>query len=395
MTIGDIQAFIQYSRQFTQPLTQIASMANVLQSGIASAERVFELLDVDGAVARPRRRPPPTQRPAGRVEFDHVALLLRPGQAAHQRPVPASPSRARPSRSSARPAPARRRSSTCSCASTRSTAARSASTGIDIAQMSPRRAALEHGHGAPGHVALRRHHPREHRLRQPRRDRGADPRGGPGHATSTASCTRCPTATTPCSTTRAARVSAGEKQLLTIARAFLADPTILILDEATSSVDTRTEVLIQQAMAALRSQPHQLRDRPPAVDHPRRRHHPGDGGRRHRRAGQPRRAARAPTAPTPASTTPSSPASPPETSHQRSKRPPRDQAPEGRGIGPGSRRAGERITCGERPPPVGPSGRPGVAHPYETSSPRQSTIEGWPRGTFARASVWIGKYAWR
>ena len=49
-------------------------------------------------------------------------------------------------------------------------------------------------------------------------------------------------------------VSAGEKQLLTIARAFLADPTILILDEATSSVDTRTEVLIQSAMAALRSQ---------------------------------------------------------------------------------------------------------------------------------------------
>ena len=74
-------------------------------------------------------------------------------------------------------------------------------------------------------------------------------------------------------------VSAGEKQLLTIARAFLADPTILILDEATSSVDTRTEVLIQQAMAALRSQPHELRDRPPAVDDPRRRHHPRDGAR--------------------------------------------------------------------------------------------------------------------
>ena len=67
-------------------------------------------------------------------------------------------------------------------------------------------------------------------------------------------------------------VSAGEKQLLTIARAFLADPTILILDEATSSVDTRTEVLIQQAMAALRSRAHELRDRPPPVDDPRRRH---------------------------------------------------------------------------------------------------------------------------
>ncbi len=71
--------------------------------------------------------------------------------------------------------------------------------------------------------------------------------------TSTASCTRCPRATRPSSTTRAPRSAPGEKQLLTIARAFLANPTILILDEATSSVDTRTEVLIQRAMAALRT----------------------------------------------------------------------------------------------------------------------------------------------
>ncbi len=75
-------------------------------------------------------------------------------------------------------------------------------------------------------------------------------------------------------------VSAGQKQLLTIARAFLADPAILILDEATSSVDTRTEVLIQEAMNALRKRPHQLRDRAPAVDDPRRRRHPRDGERR-------------------------------------------------------------------------------------------------------------------
>ena len=45
MTLGDVQAFVQYSRQFTQPLTQVASIMNVLQSGVASAERVFELLD--------------------------------------------------------------------------------------------------------------------------------------------------------------------------------------------------------------------------------------------------------------------------------------------------------------------------------------------------------------
>ena len=87
-------------------------------------------------------------------------------------------------------------------------------------------------------------------------------------------------------------ISAGQKQLLTIARAFLADPAILILDEATSSVDTRTEVLIQEAMNALRGAPHQLRHRPPALDHPRRRRHPRDGGRPDRRAGLPQRAAR-------------------------------------------------------------------------------------------------------
>ena len=83
MTLGDIQAFIQYSRQFTQPLTQLASMANVLQSGIASAERVFELLDAE---EQSPRRPasttgrPPTGRSArrpGRVR--PRVVLLRPG----------------------------------------------------------------------------------------------------------------------------------------------------------------------------------------------------------------------------------------------------------------------------------------------------------------------------
>ena len=83
----------------------------------------------------------------------------------------------------------------------------------------------------------------------PRRRSGRRPR----RRSSTGSCTPCPTATTRWSATRTGRSRAGEKQLLTIARAFLADPAILILDEATSSVDTRTEVLIQEAMAALRS----------------------------------------------------------------------------------------------------------------------------------------------
>ena len=74
ITIGDIQAFIQYSRQFTQPLTQVASMANVLQSGIASAERVFELLDADGAGAG--RRSAGRDRPASRPGRVRARLVL-------------------------------------------------------------------------------------------------------------------------------------------------------------------------------------------------------------------------------------------------------------------------------------------------------------------------------
>ena len=88
---------------------------------------------------------------------------------------------------------------------------------------------------------------------RPGRDRGGDPRGRPGDV-------RRPVRAQPArrlrhrrSTRRAANISAGERQLVTIARAFLADPALLILDEATSSVDTRTELLLQQAMAALRT----------------------------------------------------------------------------------------------------------------------------------------------
>ncbi len=79
MSLGDVQAFIQYSRQFTQPLTQVASMSNLLQSGAASAERVFELLDAEEEAADPAHPVVPTAR-RGRVEFDHVSFRYHPDQ---------------------------------------------------------------------------------------------------------------------------------------------------------------------------------------------------------------------------------------------------------------------------------------------------------------------------
>ena len=78
MTLGDVQAFIQYSRQFTQPITQIASMANLLQSGVASVERVFELLDADEQSPDPADATPPVQPTRGRVAFEHVAFSYSP-----------------------------------------------------------------------------------------------------------------------------------------------------------------------------------------------------------------------------------------------------------------------------------------------------------------------------
>ena len=112
LTLGDVQAFIQYSRQFSQPLTQVATMANLLQSGVASAERVFELLDAEERARRSRPTPLTRRRPRrGRVR--ERVVPLRAGQAADRGPVAGRRARARRSRSSARPAPARPRWSTC------------------------------------------------------------------------------------------------------------------------------------------------------------------------------------------------------------------------------------------------------------------------------------------
>ena len=112
ISLGEVQAFIQYSRQFTQPLTQVASMTNLLQSGVASAERVFELLDAEEQSADATGARRPRGRAARRGALRARVVLLRPRDPADRGPLAGGGSRARPSRSSGRPAPARRRWST-------------------------------------------------------------------------------------------------------------------------------------------------------------------------------------------------------------------------------------------------------------------------------------------
>ncbi len=250
MSLGDVQAFIQYSRQFSHPLTQLASMANVLQSGIASVERVFALLDA--AEESPEPEAPPTEtRHRGRVEFTDIAFSYDP-----DRPLIHDLSLvAEPGHSIAIVGPTGAGKTTLVNLIMRFYELdRGTITldGVDIATMS-------------------RPHLRSHMgmVLQDTWLFGGTIRANIAYGNLDATDEQILDAARATYVDRfvhslpdgydtviddeGGNVSAGEKQLITIARAFLADPTILILDEATSSVDTRTEVLIQHAMAALRT----------------------------------------------------------------------------------------------------------------------------------------------
>ena len=288
MSLGDVQAFIQYSRQFTQPLTQLASMANLLQSGVASAERVFELLDARRADARPgRRRRCATER-RGRVEFEHVSFRYHAGQAADRRPVAGRRARARRWRSSGPTGAGKTTLVNLIMRFYELDAGRITLDGVDITDDDAATSCAREigmvlqdtwlfGGTIRDNIAYGNPDATEEEILAAARATYVD-----------RFVRSLPDGYDTVIDEEGSNVSAGEKQLITIARAFLADPSLLILDEATSSVDTRTEVLVQQAMAALRSRPDQLRDRAPAVHHPRRRPHPGDGGRPDRRAGHAR-----------------------------------------------------------------------------------------------------------
>ncbi|MER8234633.1 ABC transporter transmembrane domain-containing protein [Streptomyces sp. NPDC094049] len=251
LSVGDVQAFIQYSYEFNGPITQVAAMANLLQSGVASAERVFDLLDADEESPDPAapRRPAELR---GEVSFEKVAFRYEEG-----RPLIEDLSlTVRPGSTVAIVGPTGAGKTTLVNLLPRFhevTGGRISLDGVDTAAMT--REELRSGigmvlqdtwlfggtiadniaYGAPGEVSRERivaaaraaHADRFVRTLPEGYDTLLDEDGG--------------------------GLSAGEKQLVTLARAFLSDPVILVLDEATSSVDTRTELLVQQGMNALRA----------------------------------------------------------------------------------------------------------------------------------------------
>ncbi|KPI15716.1 Xenobiotic-transporting ATPase [Actinobacteria bacterium OK074] len=249
LSIGDVQAFIQYSRQFSMPLTQVASMANMVQSGVASAERIFELLDADEQESDPVPGVKPDEL-RGRVALENVSFRYDP-----DKPLIEDLSlKVEPGQTVAIVGPTGAGKTTLVNLLMRFyevTGGRITLDGVDIATMT--RDELRAGIGMVlqdtwlfgGTIAENIAYGAARKVT----------RGDIEEAARAALADRfirtLPEGYDTVIDDEGTGVSAGEKQLITIARAFLSDPVILVLDEATSSVDTRTEVLIQKAMAKL------------------------------------------------------------------------------------------------------------------------------------------------
>jgi len=250
LSIGDVQAFIQYSRQFTQPLTQVASMSNLVQSGVASAERVFELLDAEEQAPDPARPARPEQV-RGEVAMEHVSFRYD-----LDRPLIEDLSlKVEPGHTVAIVGPTGAGKTTLVNLLMRFydvTGGRILLDGTDIAAMSREELRRDigmvlqdtwlFGGTIADNIAYGREKATREQVEEAARAAHAD-----------RFIRTLPEGYDTVIDDEGSGVSAGEKQLITIARAFLSDPVILVLDEATSSVDTRTEVLIQRAMATLSS----------------------------------------------------------------------------------------------------------------------------------------------
>jgi ATP-binding cassette, subfamily B, multidrug efflux pump len=248
MNLGDVQAFIQYTRMFTQPLTQLASMANLLQSGVASAERVFEVLDEEEQVPEEASSLNPT---CGRVAFEHIWFSYD-----REKPLITDLSLvAEPGSTVAIVGPTGAGKTTLVNLIMRFyelDGGRITLDGVDIATVP--RAALRSNIGMVLQDTWLFHGTIRENIAYGRPTATEEEIHAAAEATYVDRFVHAlPNGYDTVLDEEASNISAGEKQLITIARAFLADPALLILDEATSSVDTRTEVLVQRAMAALRS----------------------------------------------------------------------------------------------------------------------------------------------
>ncbi|MFC0315629.1 ABC transporter ATP-binding protein [Gordonia phosphorivorans] len=250
LSLGEVQAFIQYSRQFTQPLTQIGSMFNLMQSGVASAERIYDVLDEQEEAPDPAN-PVTPRSDSGHIEFENVSFRYRA-----DRPLIENLSlQARPGHMIAIVGPTGAGKTTLVNLILRFydvDSGRILVDGADAAQMT--RDDLRErtgmvlqdswlfGGSIYDNIAY------------------GDPSASREEVIAAAKASHVdhfvhtlPDGYDTVLDDEGGGVSAGERQLITIARAFLAKPTVLILDEATSSVDTRTELLIGEAMANLSS----------------------------------------------------------------------------------------------------------------------------------------------
>jgi ATP-binding cassette subfamily B multidrug efflux pump len=249
LSLGDLQAFIQYSRQFTQPLTQVATMANLLQSGVASAERVFALLDAEEQEPDPAVPVSPTQV-RGRVEFQNVSFRYVPDAPLIEDLTLAVD----PGQTVAIVGPTGAGKTTLVNLLMRFyeiDSGRITLDGVDIATMTREdlrsrtgmvlQDAWLFGGTIAENIAYGNASATQEKIVEAAKATHVD------HF-----CRTLPNGYDTVLDEDGANLSAGERQLITVARAFLAEPAILILDEATSSVDTRTEVLVQRAMNSLR-----------------------------------------------------------------------------------------------------------------------------------------------
>jgi ATP-binding cassette subfamily B multidrug efflux pump len=248
MTLGDVVAFIQYSRQFTFPIIQTASIVNVLQSAVASAERVFELLDEAEEIPDPAE-PAVLGRAAGAVAFEDVSFRYEP-----DRPlIDDLDLVVEAGRTVAIVGPTGAGKTTLVNLLMRFyeiDAGRIAVDGIDIRDLD--RDDLRRQFGMVLQDTWLFHGTIRENIAYGRLEATDEEIMAAAEAAHVDHFVRTlPDGYDTLIDDDATNLSAGEKQLLTIARAFLANPPILILDEATSSVDTRTEVLIQRAMTRL------------------------------------------------------------------------------------------------------------------------------------------------